>query len=131
LGGGEEAGAIGTSLSAIAIVAGEEEGKDVRNAKLMKGKQPCVAHVPRRVASRRRTKDATRLTPRMDPGITPMCTTLNMSPKLNRRQLTWCDNAATWFGGAVGLSWGDGGMGMGRNGLWVTPKGSMSKDCNL
>ena len=110
------------SLSAIAIVAEKKEGKDVKNPKSTKGKQPCVTHVPRCIASRQRTKISMRLTLRTDPGITPMCTTLKMSPKLNRRQLTWCDIAATWFGGVVGLSWGDGGMGMRSSGVLSDPQ---------
>jgi len=59
LGGEEEAGAIGTSLSAIAIVAEKKEGKDVKNPKSTKGKQPCVAHVPQHVTSHPRTKTLT------------------------------------------------------------------------
>lgn len=102
LGGGEEARwPIGTSSSGIVIGAEKRERKDVEKAKLMRRKGHVPIPVPRRVASRQRTKDAARLAPKTVPGITPTCATLNMSQMWNQRRLTWCDNAATWAKGEV------------------------------
>ena len=97
----------------------EEGGKECQKCEIDREERPCAAMC--HDVSRRRTKNAMWLPLKMVPAITSMCATLSMLQILNQHRVTWCNDAATWVGGVRGLSWGDGGMGRGDDGLLGGP----------